>query len=174
VEECRFYVEVLYVPVKDSRNVQEHAERLETSRGGSRLVVVGWVTLCNTFRNIAHFVSRYVASIVSFALTDQFPFKGTRGTSERGTKTKTFKSVRLLSSSQAPATQYSCSGEATAVCYDNLCAWAHFCVYAFSCSSPLIIAAQSLPTRQASLLPPARAPTPGLNRTDKRLSGHPT
>ena len=47
-------------------------------------------------------------------------------------------------------------------------------VCSFSGSSPLIIAAQSSPSRQASLLPPARAPIPGINRTDTPLSSRPT
>ena len=44
----------------------------------------------------------------------------------------------------------------------------------FSCSSPLIIVAQSPPSRPTSLLPPARVPTPGLNRADTPLSSRPT
>ena len=44
----------------------------------------------------------------------------------------------------------------------------------FSGSSPLIIAAQSSPSRQTSLLPPARAPPASLNHTDTPLSSRPT
>ena len=43
-----------------------------------------------------------------------------------------------------------------------------------SSSSPLIITAQSSPSRPASLLAPPRALTPGLNRTDTPPSSRPT
>lgn len=44
----------------------------------------------------------------------------------------------------------------------------------FSSSSPLILATQGSPSRQASLLLPPRVQTPGVNRTDTPLSSRPT
>ena len=52
-----------------------------------------------------------------FCLQTSLPFSGLcpRGMSEQGISVKTFRSVRLRSSLQAPAIQYSCSGDFIAV-----------------------------------------------------------
>ena len=76
MKEGCFDVKMLYVPVKDSSQVHEHVEGLETSGGCRCLLVVDEVTLCEPFCDVAHFVLGNVALIIPFMFADQFPFEG--------------------------------------------------------------------------------------------------
>jgi hypothetical protein len=80
VEKSRFDVKVLYVPIKGGSDVHQRAERLKTSGGSGRLIVVNAVALSETFDDITYFVPGDVARIIPLPLTDKLPFKGSLST----------------------------------------------------------------------------------------------
>ena len=67
-------VKVLHIPIEGHSDMQECMERLKTCHRGSGLVIVNQIALCKALGDIAYFIPRDVAHIISFPLTDELSF----------------------------------------------------------------------------------------------------
>jgi hypothetical protein len=74
MQEGRFYVDVLDIPVEYSSNVEQGTERFETCGGCCCLFVIHKISLGKPFCYVAYFIARDVASIVTLSFAYEFAF----------------------------------------------------------------------------------------------------
>ena len=70
MKESCFDIEMLDVPIETCGNMHQGVERLETSSGSGRLLVVNKVALSKAFSNITNFVPGDVARIIPLPFAD--------------------------------------------------------------------------------------------------------
>ena len=70
MKKSSFNVELVYVPVERSSDVEDDSEGFKASSRSGSFVIIHAILLCETFGDVPHFVPSYVSILISLSLAD--------------------------------------------------------------------------------------------------------